>query len=161
MSVYFIRAGADGPFVKIGHAEDPQARMRCLDTASPFPLVLMRVIDGGEEVERWLHRHFSALRVKGEWFRFTAAMLDIEPPHIVARSRRAPLLRAIEALGSSANLARSIGVTPQAVHAWDRIPAERVLPIERATEGKVTRHELRPDLYPEEDVQPAPQTAAE
>ncbi len=28
------------------------------------------------------------------------------------------------------------------------VPAERVLEIEAATEGKVTRHELRPDLYP-------------
>jgi DNA-binding transcriptional regulator YdaS (Cro superfamily) len=34
-----------------------------------------------------------------------------------------------------------------------KVPAERVLSIESATDGAVTRHELRPDLYPTE--QPA------
>lgn len=33
-----------------------------------------------------------------------------------------------------------------------RVPAERVLQIERATEGAVTRYEMRPDLYPIEEA---------
>jgi DNA-binding transcriptional regulator YdaS (Cro superfamily) len=34
-------------------------------------------------------------------------------------------------------------------------PPLRVLEIERATEGKVTRHQLRPDMYPAEQNEAA------
>lgn len=33
-----------------------------------------------------------------------------------------------------------------------KVPAELVIPIERATDGRITRHQLRPDLYPIEDT---------
>ena len=50
---------------------------------------------------------------------------------------------------SQADFGRKLGVSQAAVSQWLRkVPAERVLAIERATDGKVTRHELRPDLYP-------------
>jgi DNA-binding transcriptional regulator YdaS (Cro superfamily) len=52
-----------------------------------------------------------------------------------------------------AALARTLGVSPGAVWKWrnfDRIPAERVIAIERATNGLVTRAELRPDLFGED-----------
>ena len=58
------------------------------------------------------------------------------------------LERAIGEAGGTAALARTINVTPQAISQWDRVPAERVLAVEQASGGKVTRHELRPDLYP-------------
>ena len=61
--------------------------------------------------------------------------------------------RAVEAVGSQARLAELLSVTPQAVHLWVRknyVPATRVLGIEAATGGRVSRHELRPDLYPVE-----------
>ena len=62
---------------------------------------------------------------------------------------RGPALdRAITEAGGTAALARTINVTPQAISQWDRVPAERALAVEQATGGKVTRHELRPDLYP-------------
>lgn len=46
------------------------------------------------------------------------------------------------------DLARMIGVDKSTVTRWDqgRIPAERVLDIERVT--GVSRSDLRPDLYP-------------
>ncbi len=58
------------------------------------------------------------------------------------------LERAITESGGTAALARTINVTPQAISQWDRVPAERTIAVEQATGGKVTRHELRPDLYP-------------
>lgn len=64
------------------------------------------------------------------------------------------LQRAIEVVGTQVALAAAIGVTAQAVNQWltkGRIPAERVLEIERATEGRVSRHDLRPDLYPRQE----------
>ena len=57
--------------------------------------------------------------------------------------------RAADLIGGQSALARSLKVTPQAVQkmcATGRVPAERVLDIEKAT--GVSRSELRPDLYP-------------
>ncbi len=47
--------------------------------------------------------------------------------------------------GEKAALARAIGVTPQAVNGWSRVPAERVLAVSGVT--GVPTHTLRPDLY--------------
>ena len=62
--------------------------------------------------------------------------------------RDSALEKAIIEAGGVAALARAINVTPQAISQWDRVPAERALAVETATAGKVSRHELRPDLYP-------------
>ena len=62
--------------------------------------------------------------------------------------RNDALGRAVAEVGGVAALARAINVTPQAVSQWDKVPAERVLAVEKATGGKVTRQDLRPDLYP-------------
>ena len=59
--------------------------------------------------------------------------------------------RAVEQAGGQQALAQKLGVRYQAVQKWlraKRVPAERVLAIEEATGGLVSRHELRPDLYP-------------
>ena len=58
------------------------------------------------------------------------------------------LEKAIKAAGGTAALARTINVTPQAISQWERVPAERVLAVETASQGSVSRQELRPDLYP-------------
>jgi DNA-binding transcriptional regulator YdaS (Cro superfamily) len=54
--------------------------------------------------------------------------------------------------------AQRLGVTQGMVWQWlnghRRVAAEQVLPIEGATDGKVSRHELRPDLYPKDDHKP-------
>lgn len=48
-------------------------------------------------------------------------------------------------------LAKAVGVTQPMVSQWARglvrVAADRVVAIERATGGRVTRQELRPDLY--------------
>jgi DNA-binding transcriptional regulator YdaS (Cro superfamily) len=48
-------------------------------------------------------------------------------------------------------LAKQLGVTPQAVSQWRRVPAERVIDVERLTE--IPRHTLRPDIYPPSDAE--------
>lgn len=60
-----------------------------------------------------------------------------------------PLDQAILAAGSAKALAELRGVTPMAVSYWKvrGIPAHHVLGIEAAT--GVSRHDLRPDLYPQ------------
>jgi len=59
-----------------------------------------------------------------------------------------PLHRAIEAAGGLSKLAASLHITKQAVAQWDEVPPLRVLEVERVS--GVSRHELRPDLYPSE-----------
>lgn len=49
-------------------------------------------------------------------------------------------------------LAKALGVTRAALHQWRRVPAERVLELERVT--GVSRHDIRPDIYPRDDAPP-------
>lgn len=66
------------------------------------------------------------------------------------------LKRAVQKFGSHGAAARAIGVSQQAVtrkmNNGGRVPAEWCLPIERATAGEISRHDLRPDLYPEAEA---------
>ena len=78
MPIYFIRAGKQG-LVKIGLAQEPEKRLRELQSGSPVRLSIIRVIQGGHETESWLHRHFAALRQHGEWFTFNDEMLSVDP----------------------------------------------------------------------------------
>ena len=62
------------------------------------------------------------------------------------RARSGGLVLAIEAKDNSiSRLAEALGLTPQAVSSWDRVPAERCAAVERAT--GVPRELLRPDIY--------------
>ncbi len=62
------------------------------------------------------------------------------------------LAAAVDIVGGQAKLARLLGVTQPNVWHWlhksERVPGEYVLRIEEATAGRVSRHDLRPDLYP-------------
>jgi DNA-binding transcriptional regulator YdaS (Cro superfamily) len=60
-------------------------------------------------------------------------------------NRDAALTRAIKEAGNSAKLAAGIGISPQALSQWDKVPPLRVLAVERIS--GVSREELRPDLY--------------
>ena len=63
-----------------------------------------------------------------------------------------PLEKAVEIVGSEAELARLLGITKSAVNQWKKrqIPPRHVMKIEHLTRRKVLRYELRPDLYPRE-----------
>lgn len=56
------------------------------------------------------------------------------------------LAKCAEAAGGIARLADALGMKHQSFYSWKRIPAERVLELERVT--GISRHVLRPDLYP-------------
>ena len=89
----------------------------------------------------------------------------------VAYTARMKLKDYVAERGVTAALARQIGAQPQLVWQWASdvrpVPIERCVPIERATEGAVTRRDLRPDdwheIWPElvvfEEKQPLPSAA--
>ena len=62
---------------------------------------------------------------------------------------RAALTRAIEASGGPKALSRKIGISSQAISQWQDCPPLRVLDVERAS--GIPRHELREDLYPQDN----------
>jgi DNA-binding transcriptional regulator YdaS (Cro superfamily) len=59
------------------------------------------------------------------------------------------LEHAILYFGSQRKLASKLGVSAMAVSKWrrSRVPAERCRVIERLTQGAVTVHDLRPDVF--------------
>lgn len=66
-----------------------------------------------------------------------------------------PVEKVVRLAGGQAELARRCNTSQpriwQCVHRNQRVPADLVIPFERAVAGQVTRHELRPDLYPKEE----------
>lgn len=52
---------------------------------------------------------------------------------------------AIKKAGGMRALGRALGINYQAIQSWNKIPAERIVDIERVT--GVPREQLRPDLY--------------
>jgi DNA-binding transcriptional regulator YdaS (Cro superfamily) len=63
------------------------------------------------------------------------------------------LEKAKQKVGGSTALARLLGgITSQAVSQWRRVPVARVLDVERVT--GIHRHDLRPDIYPNDKRRP-------
>jgi DNA-binding transcriptional regulator YdaS (Cro superfamily) len=56
-------------------------------------------------------------------------------------------------VGSASELARQLGITPAAVLQWDKVPASRVLEVERIS--GVSRHDVRPDVFGSRPIQEA------
>ena len=59
---------------------------------------------------------------------------------------------AFELIGQQQRVAEICGVTPGAVSQWltkGRVPVQHCLTLESATEGRVTRYQLRPDIFGE------------
>lgn len=75
--------------------------------------------------------------------------MDNTPPNSPpALTVPALIRRAAELSGGMSALARTLGIARSAPYSWTQIPAGRVLQIEAATGGRLSRHAMRPDLYP-------------
>ncbi len=72
-SVYFIEIG---DYVKIGYTRAPASRAKRMLTDSPVEPKLLHSEPGTFKTEKMLHRRFTHLRVRGEWFRKEAGLLE-------------------------------------------------------------------------------------
>lgn len=120
MPIYFVRAGDDGP-VKIGISHNVTRRVAGMQTASAVPLFLLRVIDGSNAVEREMHHRFAPLRIRGEWFSYSAEMLTVQAASTAVASRLRPcatVREIIEDLGGQAEVSRLSGMSRTAVRHW-------------------------------------------
>jgi hypothetical protein len=67
MFVYFIKEERSG-LIKIGYSENPQKRLKALQTGQAKDLEIIMTVKGGAELESVLHKAFDFFRVRGEWF---------------------------------------------------------------------------------------------
>jgi DNA-binding transcriptional regulator YdaS (Cro superfamily) len=62
-----------------------------------------------------------------------------------------PVEKVAEVFGGNSRLAEVCGRSRAAPRYWPNgVPAEHVLAVEAASKGKLSRHDLRPDIYPRE-----------
>jgi len=166
--VYFLRAEEGVGRVKIGYSTAPESRLKAMADWSPVKLSLVYQEDGGELLEKALHRHFADCRVHGEWFSPTPRLLAFidqlqhgatisdlieETPSATALGPLGQALeRAIALAGGQSRLARRLGVSQATVWYWlhknGRAPAEHANAISEASGGEVSKSDLRPDLWP-------------
>lgn len=79
-------------------------------------------------------------------------------------SNMTPIDRAIAYFGSQQALAATLGIRSPSISEWrvrNKVPAERCLAIEQATNGAVTRYELRPEVFGTAPTQAAPKAEGE
>ena len=157
MSVYFITARALAQ-VKIGFSETPFLRLKALQTGSPVPLEMERLMDGGADVEAELHERFAEFRARGEWFHLSGVievfMGDLPVPQPVRRRRCAPTdigaLRAelgltLSEFGALIGLA-SKGQVSQVEHGKFPCSLPVALEIERLSGGRIDAADLNDDV---------------
>lgn len=77
--IYFVSSDALPDFpIKIGIAlQRLRSRLAALQSASPWPLVVLATIPGNIEDEARFHRQFKADWIRGEWFRRTPELLGL------------------------------------------------------------------------------------
>ena len=65
---------------------------------------------------------------------------------------------AVTEVGTQAALAAILGIKSPSISEWrkrGKVPADRCIAIERATNGAVTRYELRPDVFGTKPAEPS------
>lgn len=63
-------------FCKIGYSNNPEARLMQIQTGNPYPLELVKVIEGDISKEKEIHLKFKHLALQGEWFNYTKEIKD-------------------------------------------------------------------------------------
>ena len=69
--IYFIRVDNQDGYIKIGYSDDRLVKNRIskFQTASPYNIVIVGIMEGGRKEERALHKLFVSDCIIGEWHR--------------------------------------------------------------------------------------------
>lgn len=62
--VYFIKCAE---YIKIGYTIDLENRLKAAKTFNPFPLEVLRILDGDMKREKQIHKELSKFKHEGEW----------------------------------------------------------------------------------------------
>lgn len=54
--------------MKIGWTYNPIRRLKDLQSASPYKLVIRKIVPGTQKLEHYLHQRYESHRLEGEWF---------------------------------------------------------------------------------------------
>lgn len=73
--VYFIQ-GLSGGAIKIGFSNDPQSRLKTLQTGYPDILRVLCLVPGNEKTEIFYHKKFELYKLSGEWFKPVKQIFD-------------------------------------------------------------------------------------
>jgi len=80
---YFVR---DGDVIKIGSSMRPRRRLNALQTGIARQLEILAIVDMAVADEMTVHQQFAHLRIRGEWFRAEADLIEfietIKPHHV-------------------------------------------------------------------------------
>jgi phosphoglycolate phosphatase-like HAD superfamily hydrolase len=162
MSVYFIRAGENGP-IKIGTAKDARKRLDAMQTGSPWRLHLLAELSGDIACERELHQRYVRYRRVGEWFDPAPELLDfiatLPALNIASGRHKGTVERVIDQLGGRHVVAARYDVTYTAVGnwcAWDAFPPRLHLRI--AQDCQRAGIKLAPEFF-ERQTKPLAQAA--
>jgi hypothetical protein len=76
--VYFVQMDAPGFPTKIGIAQDIRQRLQTIQTHCPYRVTLVAYCwkDNAKQEEGRLHRRFTAVRMRGEWFAFKPELAE-------------------------------------------------------------------------------------
>jgi Meiotically Up-regulated Gene 113 (MUG113) protein len=86
-AVYFLNAVSSG-WIKIEYSKRPLKRVSGSNTFCPHELSLLKVIEGGYDIEKEMAPTFKHLRGHGEWFRAAPELLEAmesappDPEHV-------------------------------------------------------------------------------
>jgi hypothetical protein len=145
--------------VKIGWTQNPLRRLSEMNVSDAEKLTLVGYASGTKEQEAEAHTLLSPWRQRGEWFRIEGHvvtfmnMLAGAQPSVSTPKRRSLRNRVRPFAIANVRLAEALGVDKASITRWakGRIPAERVIEVERIT--GIPRADLRPDLYAKELAQ--------
>lgn len=79
-SVYFVLQDFEKErlgLVKVGYAQNPETRVRELQTGSPHELRLLAHWPAPRALEGWVHSELSRFHIRGEWFAIGAAWQEV------------------------------------------------------------------------------------
>lgn len=128
--LYVVR-GTNLQRVKIGCANDVPKRIAALRTGSPDTLVLVGSVSGAGHLEKFLHRHYAADRVQGEWFGGRAFEELSNCADIAAKVRS--IVASAQAVPASCDAGAPTGETRQYGGRTRRILREVDAPLTRAS----------------------------